>query len=57
MNKVLQAAGRVIRTEDDFGIVLLIDSRYGTPKYKELFPAHWPNMKYIRRSGEIGDWW
>jgi DNA excision repair protein ERCC-2 len=57
MNKVLQAAGRVIRTEDDFGIVLLIDSRYGTSNYRELFPAHWVNMKYIRRNGEIGDWW
>ena len=45
MNKVLQAAGRVIRTESDSGIVVLIDSRYATAQYKELFPAHWAHMQ------------
>ena len=47
MNKVLQAAGRVIRTETDSGIVLLIDSRYGTKKYRGLMPPHWKNMHMI----------
>ena len=41
MNKVLQAAGRVIRGEGDRGVVLLIDSRFSTWRYQELFPAHW----------------
>ncbi|MCL2355718.1 MAG: ATP-dependent DNA helicase [Defluviitaleaceae bacterium] len=41
MNKVLQAAGRVIRTETDEGIVLLLDSRFATEKYRQMFPAHW----------------
>jgi len=48
MNKVLQAAGRVIRTETDEGIVMLIDSRYATAQYRELFPEHWRHMKFIR---------
>ena len=39
--RVLQAAGRVIRTETDRGVVLLLDARYGTEKYLELMPAHW----------------
>jgi len=47
MNKVLQAAGRVIRTETDTGIVMLIDSRFATAQYKGLFPAHWAHMKAV----------
>ena len=47
MNKVLQAAGRVIRTETDSGIVLLIDGRYASFKYRELLPAHWCNMRMV----------
>jgi Rad3-related DNA helicase len=41
MNKVLQAAGRVIRSETDKGAVLLIDSRYSRSDYKSLFPPEW----------------
>jgi len=47
MNKVLQAAGRVIRTETDSGIVLLIDSRFSTEKYLKMFPTHWTNLRII----------
>jgi DNA excision repair protein ERCC-2 len=44
MNKILQAAGRVIRTESDRGVILLIDKRFMTVKYKKLFPREWyPN--------------
>lgn len=39
--KVLQAAGRVIRNEDDTGFVLLMDERYDKPDYHMLFPEHW----------------
>ena len=53
MNKVLQAAGRVIRTETDSGIVLLIDSRFATEKYLQMFPAHWSNLKIINRAEEL----
>jgi len=46
MNKVLQAAGRVIRSEDDRGVIVLIDDRLGEPNLKMLFPPHWRHMKY-----------
>ncbi len=38
MNKVLQSAGRVIRTEEDRGVILLLDDRFREPRYKETFP-------------------
>jgi len=41
INRVLQAAGRVIRTETDRGVVLLIDQRYSTRPYYALLPHHW----------------
>ncbi|MGI6007206.1 MAG: ATP-dependent DNA helicase [Ruminococcus sp.] len=41
MNKVLQAAGRVIRTERDQGIVALLDERFLTADYRRLFPREW----------------
>jgi len=41
MHKVLQAAGRVIRSETDQGVVLLIDSRYYRYDYLSLCPPHW----------------
>ena len=44
MNRVLQAAGRVIRREEDKGIVVLIDSRYAEEPYLHLYPAHWQNI-------------
>ena len=48
MNKVLQAAGRVIRSENDRGMVLLIDDRYDLPEMKLLFPTHWHHIRYTR---------
>lgn len=41
MQKVLQAGGRVIRTERDKGLVLLMDDRYYDPRYRRLLPAEW----------------
>lgn len=41
INRVLQAAGRVIRSETDRGVVLLMDERYTTAPYAALLPAHW----------------
>lgn len=43
INKVQQAAGRVIRTEQDRGIVVLIDDRFNQMGYKKLFPEEWNN--------------
>ena len=48
MNKVMQAAGRVIRTVDDVGIVALLDERFLLPKYMRLFPREWKNYERIR---------
>ncbi|MCR4792561.1 MAG: ATP-dependent DNA helicase [Lachnospiraceae bacterium] len=45
MNKVLQAAGRVIRTEEDSGIVVLLDKRFLSPGYQKLFPREWTSVK------------
>lgn len=41
MNKVLQAAGRVIRDASDRGVVVLADRRFQSPQYQYLFPEHW----------------
>ena len=41
MNKVLQAAGRVIRTQDDVGVIGLLDDRFLTERYRALFPVEW----------------
>ena len=47
MNKVLQAAGRVIRTSEDVGIVALLDERFVTPSYRRMFPREWQNLKIL----------
>jgi DNA excision repair protein ERCC-2 len=52
MNRVLQAAGRVIRSENDRGIVLLIDERFEQSRYRRLFPEWW-RTRTIRSSSEI----
>lgn len=41
MNKVLQSAGRVIRTKEDRGAILLLDERFLNPQYYQLFPKEW----------------
>ncbi len=41
MNKVMQSAGRVIRTVEDVGAILLLDERFCNPQYTELFPREW----------------
>lgn len=41
MNKVLQSAGRVIRTDRDCGVILLLDERFRDYRYQEIFPREW----------------
>ncbi|MFH1861444.1 MAG: helicase C-terminal domain-containing protein [bacterium] len=41
MQRVIQAAGRIIRSETDQGIILLLDRRYAQPNYQRLFPQDW----------------
>ena len=47
MNKVLQAAGRVIRTAEDIGIVALLDERFLQPAYQRLYPRGWENYEAV----------
>ena len=48
INKVLQAAGRVIRTQDDVGIVVLLDERFDQSQYRRLFPHEWQNIETVK---------
>lgn len=47
MNKVLQAAGRVIRTVEDVGIVALLDERFLTGAYLKMFPREWESFEKV----------
>jgi len=51
MNKVLQSAGRVIRTDEDRGVIMLLDERFFGARYREVFPREWKDVKPCR----IGD--
>ncbi|MBQ7387367.1 MAG: ATP-dependent DNA helicase [Clostridia bacterium] len=47
MNRVFQAAGRVIRREDDKGVIVLIDDRFDDPIYKKSLPSLWSGVRFI----------
>lgn len=49
MNKVLQAAGRVIRTPGDWGVILLLDDRFLRRDHLELFPREWEHFQVVNR--------
>ena len=51
MNKVLQAAGRVIRTAQDVGIVALLDERFLSRSYQRMFPREWEEFEVV--TGDI----
>jgi Rad3-related DNA helicase len=57
----MQAAGRVIRSEDEKGVVFLVDDRFATPEYHQLFPEHWKHIKYIDNArgllNEVNEFW
>ena len=53
MNKVMQAAGRVIRTEEDLGIVALLDERFLQGAYQKMFPREWEHFEVVTTS-QIG---
>lgn len=60
MNKVLQSAGRVIRTEEDKGVILLLDERFLDIRYRETFPREWENISvcHVGNAAEkIIDFW
>jgi Rad3-related DNA helicase len=53
MNKVLQAAGRVIRSENDTGVVLLLDERFTNYSYRCLFPKHWQHYLTVKTADDL----
>ena len=55
MNKVLQAAGRVIRTSEDKGVVLLLDDRFARSEYTRLFPRHWGHLQYLQNTQALSE--
>lgn len=60
MNKVLQSAGRVIRTAQDRGVVLLLDERFAKSEYRKMFPREWEECEYCSRSNvadKLGRFW
>jgi Rad3-related DNA helicase len=60
MNKVLQAAGRVIRTKEDEGVILLLEERLSDYEYQGLFPLEWKDRKRIHLSSarnQIREFW
>ncbi|KGR79910.1 ATP-dependent DNA helicase [Ureibacillus manganicus] len=48
MNKVLQAGGRLIRSETDTGVIVLVDDRFLTPKYQNLLPVEWKDFEIVQ---------
>lgn len=60
MNKVLQAAGRVIRTQEDRGVILLLDERFAQGSYQKLFPREWEQHTVCHLSevrGYLEEFW
>lgn len=47
MNKVLQAAGRVIRTAEDIGVIALLDERFLNWSYRQMFPREWESFERV----------
>jgi Rad3-related DNA helicase len=60
MNKVLQSAGRVIRTAEDVGVILLLDERFMQKQYTALFPQEWYPYEIVSLSSmkeRLDDFW
>ena len=51
--KVVQAVGRVIRSETDRGVAVLLDERFDYAKYRALMPDHWQNRKIIHQADRL----
>jgi Rad3-related DNA helicase len=47
MNKVLQSAGRVIRTMEDKGVIVLLDNRFLEYSYRQMFPKEWDDVNIV----------
>jgi len=52
--KILQSAGRVIRSEEDRGVIVLLDERYNSQKYLDIFPSEWQGVQFTDIKGVDG---
>jgi len=41
LTRVQQSAGRVIRSDTDYGVIILLDQRFQRAEYRQHFPPHW----------------
>ena len=55
INRVLQAAGRVIRTEEDMGIIVLLDERFSYHVYEDLLPSEWSPISRASAGCELSE--
>jgi len=55
LNKVIQAVGRVIRTETDRGVAILFDDRFTTRKYLGLYPDNWGHLEVCNKIEDISE--
>lgn len=53
LNRVMQAAGRVIRTETDRGVIVLIDDRFTRPRYTRLYPPEWRPFLPVQNAEQV----
>lgn len=53
LNNVFQAAGRLIRGAKDVGIILLMDQRFASPRYTNLYPRHWQHFRRLYRPEQL----
>ncbi|MBQ8720362.1 MAG: ATP-dependent DNA helicase [Clostridia bacterium] len=61
LNRVLQAAGRVIRRDEDRGVIVLIDDRFADPLYKKSLPSFWSSVRFVEDAkalrARLDDFW
>jgi DNA excision repair protein ERCC-2 len=62
MNRVVQSVGRLIRSEDDAGVAVLVGQRFSTQLYAELFPPDWyetspAELVSTDVAGDLGEFW
>jgi len=62
MNRVIQSVGRLIRSESDLGVAVLVCQRFALPQYSTLFPPDWSDSMADKRAGlqfsdGTGDFW
>ena len=60
IGRVFQAAGRLIRSEEDAGVILLIDARFGQSRYERLYPPDWEVEGPVRAENlpeVLGEFW